>query len=110
MRRTPTRALTATADAVAALPTVPPTIAINAVAQTATALAQFLQPTVSGEIVATPTVEGQGPAPLPTALPDTGLFDDLATGNMGSLGGLVLAIMGLLGVIVISRRLRTANR
>jgi hypothetical protein len=102
--------LTSTADALAQVPTIPPTIAINAVAQTATALAQILQPTVGGaQVVATPTGEGQVPT-LPTALPDTGLFDDLAAGGTASLGGLVLAIAGLIGVIFISRRLRAANR
>jgi cytoskeletal protein RodZ len=112
--------LTATADALnasanatltaqASGPTSPPTVAINAVAQTATALALILQPTVGGQ-VATPTIEGGQPPTLPTALPDTGLFDDLAAGGAGSLGGLLLAVIGLIGVIAISRRLRAANR
>lgn len=100
-----------TATALASGPTSPPTVAINAVAQTATALAILLQPTTgdSQQVIATPTIEGQPPT-LPTALPDTGLFDDLAAGGAGSLGGLVLAIVGLIGVIAISRRLRTVNR
>lgn len=101
--------LTATAQALE--PTGFPTIAGDAVALTATALANFLQqptPDQGGGVVATPTVEGG--AVLPTALPDTGLFDDLATGGAGSLSGLFLAILGLIGVIVISRRMRTANR
>lgn len=110
--------LTATADAIIQLtseaaaqgPTILPTVAINAVAQTATALAQILQPTVGGaQIIATPTIEGGIPT-LPTALPDTGLFDDLAAGGAGGLGGLALAIIGLIGLIAISRRIRTASR
>ena len=98
----------------AALPTDtpvgPPTIEVNAVALTATALASLLQPTADqgGGAVATPTQEG-AVGPLPTALPDTGLFDDLAAGGTGSLGGLMLAVMGLIGVILVSRRLRAAN-
>lgn len=104
-----------TAAAEEQAPVGPPTIEINAVAQTATALAMILQPTVNGQgggVVATPTIEGAlpGPGPLPTALPDTGLFDDLAAGNPAGVGGLMLAVFGLLGVIVISRRLRAANR
>jgi hypothetical protein len=92
-------------------PTAFPTIEVNAVALTATALANLLNPTPDqggGEVVITPTAEG-GPI-LPTALPDTGLFDDLAAGGAGGLGGMVLAIMGLLSVIVISRRLRAVNQ
>ncbi|MBZ0292673.1 MAG: hypothetical protein K8L99_08955 [Anaerolineae bacterium] len=93
--------------------TPPPGVSdINAVAQTATALAGVLQPPTEvadgqgGGVVATPTGEGFG-EPLPTALPDTGLFDDLAAGGGGSLGLLALAIVGLAGVIFVSRRLRT---
>jgi hypothetical protein len=113
---TQTQAAVFAAQTQAALPTNtvagPPTIEVNAVALTATALANLLQPTIEGSgggQVASPTAEGGPVGPLPTALPDTGLFDDLAAGGSGSLGGLVLAIMGLLGVIVISRRLRAAN-
>lgn len=105
--------LTATANALEQLPTSPPTIAINAVAQTATALALLLQPTIGdqgGGVVASPTAEGTSIAGLPTALPDTGLFDDLAAGNTSSLGGLLLATLGLVGLIVVSRRVRAANR
>lgn len=87
---------------------------ISAVAQTATALAGILLPTVDdtgqgGGALVTPTQEG-GFGPLPTALPDTGFLDDLAAGNPGSMGALLLAIVGLLGVIIVSRRLRTTNK
>lgn len=87
---------------------------INSVAQTATALAGILQPPTvdpegqGGGVVATPTMEGGfGGEPLPTALPDTGLFDDLATGGSGSISLLALLVVGLAGVIFASRRLRT---
>ncbi len=103
-----------------ALPGVSPPVTqdtngLNAVALTATALAQVLLPTTApddgqgGGVVATPTREG-GFGPIPTALPDTGLFDDLAAGGSGSMGVLLLAIAGLAGVIFGARRLRTVNR
>ncbi len=87
---------------------------ISAVAQTATALASILLPTIDdtgqgGGAIATPTQEG-GFGVLPTALPDTGFLDDLAAGGPGSAGVLMLAVIGLLGVIVVSRRLRTTNQ
>jgi len=88
-------------------------VSLPAVAQTATALAQILgqQPTLEqGGGAASPTAEGTTFGPRPTALPDTGLFDDIAGGTPGGLGGIVLAIVGLVGVIVISRRLRANNK
>lgn len=77
---------------------------LNAVQQTATALAELFsqQPT---QVVVTP-----GPGIVPTqpgALPDSGLFDDLAGGNPSLL---FLAAFGLLGVIFVTRRLRSGNR
>lgn len=109
------------------LPTEPPVVAsptpegvpANAVAQTATALADILAPTIpatadgngGGGGIATPTPEGaNGFQPLPTALPDTGLFDDLGAAGSGGLGLMALAAFGLLGVIVVSRRLRSNGR
>jgi hypothetical protein len=91
-----------------------PSIDIGAVQMTATALAIALgqAPTQDAGGGATPTLEviGDTPVgPLPTALPDTGLFDDLATGGAGGLGGLALVMLGLVGVIAVSRRLRVAN-
>lgn len=77
---------------------------LNAVQQTATALAELFsqQPT---QAVVTP---GPGVVPTqPTALPDSGLFDDLAGGNPSLL---FLAAFGLLGVIFVTRRLRSGNR
>lgn len=86
-------------------------VSIDAVAQTATALANLLQqPTQAGVI--TPTPEGGTPSfqPRPTELPDTGLFDDIAAGSPAGLGAIVLTMMGLIAVIVISRRLRAINK
>lgn len=89
----------------------PQQVGVEAVAQTATALAALFgqQPTEvadlgqgGGEI---PTQEGQ---PRPTALPDTGLLDDIVGGGSNSIGLLVLLGFGLVGVIMISRRLRAA--
>jgi len=46
----------------------------------------------------------------PTALPDTGLLDDIVGGSAGSLGTMALAGLALVAVIVASRRLRANNR
>lgn len=102
------------AQQTASVPTVPP-IDQNAVALTATALAELLAPPTGdqgGGGEATPTREGgtgvlPTPGVLPTALPDTGLFDDLTGG--GSIGLLALLAVGLVGVIIVSRRLRTTD-
>jgi hypothetical protein len=112
--------LTQTSDALTAqalptnTPTVTPTaegISIDAVQQTATRLAELLiSPTVDGQgggIIASPTAEGSF-GTLPTALPDTGLFDDIAAGGMSGIGMIALAIVGLLGVIFVSRRMRSS--
>jgi hypothetical protein len=99
---------TQTAIALAATPTQAPLDA-NAIAITATYLAGFLQPTVATtQIAIAPTQEVSGgtpTGPLPTALPNTGFFDD-ATGS-GGLGLLLLMAGALVGVIFVSRRLRT---
>lgn len=93
-------ALTQTAGA----PTEPPAptavagLDLTAVAGTATALAgAFLtQPTDPPQVLVTPT-----------ELPDTGLFDDVAGGGgRGGIGIVALMAFGLLGVIVVSRRIR----
>jgi hypothetical protein len=101
---------TQTAIALAATPTQAPLDA-NAIAITATYLAGFLQPTVATtQIAIAPTQEisgggGTPSGPLPTALPNTGFFED-ATGSGGM--GLILLMAGaLIAVIVVSRRLRT---
>lgn len=81
------------------------------VALTATALAELLAPQ------AQPTIDPNAPtqefltpgAPIPTALPETGFFEDLAAGNANA-GMIALLALGLVGVIVVSRRLRTDNK
>ena len=78
----------------------------NAVALTATSLALTLAPGPTQEALATST---QSFVALPTALPDTGLFDDVAGGGRDGIGMLALAAVGLLGVIVVSRRLRSSG-
>lgn len=45
-----------------------------------------------------------------TSLPQTGLFDDVVNGGSNGLGVLALTVVGLVGVIVVSRRLRSSNR
>jgi hypothetical protein len=45
---------------------------------------------------------------VPTALPQTGFFDELGAGG-ANVGAFALMAFGLLAVIILSRRLRTAN-
>jgi hypothetical protein len=83
-------------------------VSLEGVQLTATALAQLLLgagggPTPTGEVLTTP-----GTA-RPTALPDTGLFDDITAGSTSSVSLLALMALGLVGVIVVSRRMRAAN-
>ncbi len=83
------------------------------VALTATALAILLAPPTPGQGggEATPTPEGLVPTPgavVPTALPQTGFFDDLAAGG-SNMGAFALMALGLLAVIVVSRRLRATD-
>ncbi|MBZ0277599.1 MAG: hypothetical protein K8I60_15745, partial [Anaerolineae bacterium] len=85
----------------------------NSVGLTATALVTQLQPPAQETpgIGGGPTQEfftpiGGGANPLPTALPDTGLFDDL--GGTGSMGLIALLGIGLVAIIVVSRRARAA--
>jgi uncharacterized protein YraI len=79
---------------------------IEAVQQTATALAALF--------AATPTIEigtpGGGGVVQPTALPDTGLIDDIIAGGNAGFLTLLLISIGLVGLIVASRWLRAANR
>jgi hypothetical protein len=46
---------------------------------------------------------------LPTAIPNTGMFDDISGGTASSFGMLVLAALGLVGVIFFSRRMRSQS-
>ncbi|HYO88319.1 MAG TPA: hypothetical protein VER79_06700 [Candidatus Limnocylindrales bacterium] len=83
-----------------------PTSPLDAVNQTATALVQFYQTpqppaaTLEGATPAFPTAE-------PTALPHTGLFDEVGGGDTFPI--LAIAVVGLVGVIVIARVLRRKN-
>lgn len=79
---------------------------IGDVAATATAIALALgnQPTVQP----TDAVGGQEGQPLPTRIPDTGLFDDISGGG-ADLGLLALIAFGLVGVIFGARSLRGTN-
>lgn len=69
--------------------------------QTATALSQTLSPVTP---VATEAIGGTPVIIVPTRLPETGLFDDIAGGN--SFGVLALVALGLVGVIFGARKLR----
>ncbi len=103
------REATQTAEFLLTPPTRPP-LGQSDVALTATALALIINPPPTlGGGVASPTPEGLRPTPGigPTALPDTGLFDDLASSGAGGLGALALMALGLVAVIFVSRRLRT---
>jgi hypothetical protein len=79
---------------------------------TATAIAgNFLTLTAQAgptqETIATQPAGGFGTAiPRPTALPDTGLFDEVAGGGRDGVTMLALAVIGLVGVIFIARRMR----
>lgn len=88
-----------------------PTSPLDAVNQTATALATFFQTPVA--VVSTPEAGTLVPTaafptaiPTPTTLPDTGLFDEVGG---DSLGVLAIALVGLVGVIVAARVLRRKN-
>jgi len=94
-----------------------PTIApgMSSIEQTGTALAVTFQALTqqamdAGGGEATPTPEGGfQPIVRPTALPDTGIFDDITGGGRDGLGLLALAVIGLVGVIFVSRRARSNN-
>jgi hypothetical protein len=92
-----------------------PTNPLEAVNQTATAIAgAFLTATAQAagtaevEPPVTPAVT-PGFTPVATALPDTGLFDDIASNGGEGIGLLAVAVIGLIGVIFLSRRARTMN-
>lgn len=105
---------------------IPPTSALSVINQTATAITgAFLTATAEAAAgaggmlaVGTPTSETGGvivtpgfPTAIPTlsSLPDTGLFDDIVGGDSAGLSALGLGVVGLVGVIVVSRRLRNSN-
>ena len=102
--------LTQTAEFLLIPPTATQGDTIEGVSLTATALALLLQPTTpTPGGPASPTPEGGIVGVVPTQLPDTGFFDDLATGT-GNVGTIALMAFGLAGVILVSRRLRTSNK
>lgn len=105
--------LVETEVAVGASPTIEAPIGtINAdnVALTATALFLTLQPQV---VVPSPGSGGGGDFPtreaLPDVLPEGGLFDDFI-GSSGGMGAVALMAFGLVGVIFVSRKLRSWNK
>lgn len=90
-------------------PTTVSTSSLDAVNATATAIAQaFINATQTALAVGAPTSPPPGVTVVPTqeVLPDTGLFDELAGGD--SFGLLALMVFGLVGVVFVSRRLRTS--
>lgn len=113
--------LSTTAPVEETVPVEAPTLNLPAVAQTATALAELFstQPTaapVEGTPIAqiteapgTTTGTTTGSTTGRTALPETGIADDLFQ-MFGDPRLAILAAFGLLGLIVVSRGLRSANR
>lgn len=110
---TPDLTLTAQGFSPTPSPTVQVTSALEAVNQTATAIAgAFLTATAQAAgtaVVPVTSAVTPGFTPVATALPDTGLFDTIATGGSEGVGLLALAVVGLAGVIFLSRRVRTMN-
>jgi hypothetical protein len=104
--------LTETAQFLLTPPTMQPPDA-NAVALTATALVETLRPPQGtpdqGGGFATPLPEqitpSGGALATPAGLPDTGLFDDLGGASVGLIA---LLGLGLVGVIMVSRRVRSS--
>ncbi len=102
--------------ALGAAPTQTPTTGVNSINLTATAIANaFLSATqaavtpgaetmTSVPAQAFPTISAQA-----TALPETGIFEDVVGGGRNGIGVLALAVVGLVGVIFVSRRLRSVN-
>jgi hypothetical protein len=106
----------------ATMPAEEPTLDLPAVAQTATALANlFSTPPTTAPVAGTPIAQNTeqassttgtttGSTTGSTALPDTGLADDLFQLFAGDPRLALLAAFGLLGIIMISRGVRSANR
>jgi len=92
------------------MPTTVPTISVDDVALTATALSGILVPPT--EVLEQPTAAvgatpggGATGGPIGGELPDTGLFDEMGTGGVGMF---FMMVFGLLGVIFVSRRMRAS--
>ncbi len=92
-----------------------PTPGVSGINLTATAIAQaFLNATqqafTPGAATATLTpIAAQAFPTAVTGLPETGIFDDVVGGGRNGIGVLALTVVGLVGVIFVSRRLRSAN-
>lgn len=85
-----------------------PPLDTGAIQMTATAIAAALQTPVVETVVPGGGPGGDGQVTnIPTALPDSGLFDDVAGGN--DMGIVMLVAFGLIGVIFGARRLRYLN-
>jgi hypothetical protein len=96
-------------------------ISVDAVNQTATALAELFNPQVQTEqananatnVAALPTATRTLPDGTnggnggPTELPNTGLFDEL---NAGTMGALAFVAFGLVGIIFAARRTRNSGK
>src|SRR5690606_26824302 len=114
----PTLIVTPGPSDIVGIPTTGPAVSLPAVQQTATALAELFMTPTPNEIVPTTViiVDADDATDIPgvvvqpdtgsEALPDTGLFDDVFGGNPMTI---VLAALGLLGVIILSRTLRSTN-
>lgn len=92
-------------------PQVTPTTSLDSVNATATAIANAFisatQTAAAAGIVPTSEPPSFGTVvPTPQVLPDTGLFDDIGVGD--NIGVLALMVLGLVGVVFVSRRLRTS--
>jgi hypothetical protein len=107
----PIEAANATATAIALGAIVTP-IPVDAVNQTATALAILFDPIAltaqaNANATAIAALEPTRPPSVitpPTQLPDTGLFDNL---NANTMGALAVVALGLVGIIAFARRARS---
>ena len=86
---------------------------LEAVNMTATAIAgAFLTATAQAFTPGAATIvpaQAAFPTAVSTALPQTGLFDDVVSGGSNTLGILGLTVVGLVGVIFVSRRMRASS-
>ena len=86
---------------------------LEAVNMTATAIAgAFLTATAQAFTPGAVTITAPPQAAFATVapnLPQTGLFDDVVNGGSNTIGVLALAVFGLVGVIAVSRRLRSGG-
>ncbi len=104
------QALSGTLIALQQTPTTPPLSGINL---TATAIAGAFQlltqqaPEATTEAGVQPTVGFPTLVPTPSTLPQTGLFDEVSSG--ANLGVLALMVLGLVGVVIGARYLRSRN-